>query len=478
MAVKVPSIAKNTSYLTLALILQKIISFFYFALLARFLGPENLGKYYFAISFTTIFAIIIDLGLANVVIREVAKKQDKAGKLLGSVLALKIPLAILSIISAILIIKITEADPLVRSLVYISCFSMVLDSFTTTFYAAARGFHSLKYESIAAVVFQIIVLVFGYGALLLGKGLTFAMAALALASLYNFAYSWLIAVYKIKVKIKLNFNREIIRGILLIGWPFALYAIFQRVFTFLDSVLLSYLAGDVQVGLYQIAFKIVFALQFLPLAFTASLYPALSAYWQNNKRQLSITFERSINYLTIISLPIIAGIFLLSDKIVLLFKEGYSSSVLPLKIAIFSLFFIFLNFPIGSLLNACDKQKINTFNMIKTAVLSVALNLILIPRYQAAGAAMAVLLSNAFMFILGVRAVKKIMPYDWRKNLSLLIKTMSASLVMSGFIVLTRSTWSFFLVVVLAAVLYFLFLYIFKGYSREDVKSIFKSFKL
>jgi O-antigen/teichoic acid export membrane protein len=478
MAVKVQSIAKNTSYLTLALILQKIISFFYFTLLARFLGPENLGKYYFAISFTTIFAIIIDLGLANVVIREVAKKQERAGKLLGSVLAMKIPLAVLSIISAVLIIKLSEADPLVRSLVYISCFSMVLDSFTTTFYAATRGFHNLKYESISAVIFQIIVLVFGYGALLLGKGLTFAMAALALASLYNFAYSWLIAVYKIKVKIKLSFDYKVIRQIILIGWPFALYAIFQRVFTFLDSVLLSYLAGDVQVGLYQVAFKIVFALQFLPLAFTASLYPALSAYWQNNKRQLGVTFERSLNYLTIISLPIIAGIFLLADKIILLFKDGYGSSVLPLKIAIFSLFFIFLNFPIGSLLNACDRQKVNTFNMIKTAVLSVALNLILIPHYQAAGAAMAVLISNAFMFVLGVRAVKGIMPYDWRKNLSLLIKTMLASLVMAGFIVLTRATWSFFLVAVLSAVLYFLFLYIFKGYSREDVRSIFKSFKL
>ena len=66
---KIANIAKNTSYLTLALVFQKIISFTYFTLLARYIGPASLGKYYLALSFTTIFAIFIDLGFANVLIR-------------------------------------------------------------------------------------------------------------------------------------------------------------------------------------------------------------------------------------------------------------------------------------------------------------------------------------------------------------------------------------------------------------------------
>ena len=55
---KINNIARNTSYLTLALILQKIISFTYFTLLARYVGPVSLGKYYFAISFTTILQFL------------------------------------------------------------------------------------------------------------------------------------------------------------------------------------------------------------------------------------------------------------------------------------------------------------------------------------------------------------------------------------------------------------------------------------
>ena len=65
---KIQSIAKNTSYFTLALIIQKVISFAYFAVLARNLAPAELGQYYLAISFTTIFAIFVDLGLANILV--------------------------------------------------------------------------------------------------------------------------------------------------------------------------------------------------------------------------------------------------------------------------------------------------------------------------------------------------------------------------------------------------------------------------
>lgn len=475
---KISNIAKNTSYLTLALILQKIISFFYFTLLARFLGPGDLGKFYFAISFTTIFAILIDLGLANVLTREVAKNQDKVARLIGSILSMKVPLAIISVFLALLIINISPGDPLVKILVYISIFSMVLDSFTSTFYAAIRGFHNLKYESIAAVVFQLIVLVFGYGSLLLGGGLYFAMGALALASLFNFTYSFWVAKVRLRIPIKLVYDKVLIKSLIFISWPFALYAVFQRLYTYLDSVLLSYLAGDVQVGLYQIAFKIVFALQFLPLAFTASVYPALSKYWQSDREQLEVTFARALNYLTIISWPIIVGTFLLADKIVLLFSDGYAAAVLPLQIAILALFFIFLNYPIGSLLNACDLQKRNTRNMIITAIFSISLNIILIPRFAAMGAVITVVLSNFLMFTLGIFSISRLVKYNFKKNLSTLGKSLLASSLMGLSIILLKSVLPLLPIVLLSALLYLVLLYLLGGIKREDLAGVFKSFKL
>jgi len=475
---KIHNIAKNTSYLTIALVLQKVISFSYFTLLARFLGPEDLGKYYFAISFTTIFAIFIDLGVSNVIIREVAKGQDRAGRLLGSILTLKIPLAALSVLAAVILINVFNYDPLIKTLVYVSCFSMVLDSFTLSFFSAVRGFHNLKYESISSIVFQLIVLFVGYGALLLGGGLIAAMLALALASLYNFLYSFWVTVRRIKIAIKLTYDSALVKQIARITWPFALYAIFQRLYTYLDSVLISFFAGNEQVGLYQVAFKIIFALQFLPLAFTASLYPALSSYWQNNREQLAVTFERAINYLTIISWPIVVGVLLLADKIVLLFKSGYEGAILPMQITILALFFIFANFPIGSLLNACDKQLRNTVNMGIVAVVSIILNLILIPRLAAVGASIVLLISNGLLFFLGLMATKKIMPYRFSRNLKVLFKSLLAATAMGCLIFFTKNRLPFLLIVPLSGLVYFYFLYLMGGFKKEDVLSVFKSLKL
>jgi len=474
---RINNIAKNTSYLTLALILQKIISFTYFTLLARYVGPANLGKYYFALSFTTIFAIFIDLGFANVITREVAKDQDRSQTWLSNILVLKIPLALLALAAVFILINLLGYDPQTRNLVYICSICMVLDSFTTTFFSVVRGFHNLKYESISSVIYQLIVLGFGYGALLLGGGLVPAMIALALASCYNFTYALIIVKNKIKVAISLAYDKKIIREIIIISWPFAAYGIFQRLYTYLDSVLLSILAGDEQVGLYQIAFKIIFALQFLPAAFTASLYPAMSSYWHNNREQLVVSFERAMNYLIIISLPIIVGSIVLADKIVLLFKAGYGGALLPLQISIISLFFIFVNFPIGSLLNACDKQRKNTLNMGIVTVISVVLNLILIPHYKAVGASITVLATNALMFFLGIIWVKKIIPYRSRKNVIIFAKVLLASVVMGVIIYFGKTYLNVFIATIIGAFIYFALLLVLGGFKRADLTSVMQSFK-
>ena len=474
---KIDNIARNTSYLTVALILQKVISFTYFTLLARYVGPADLGKYYFAISFTTLFAIFMDLGLANVLTRETAKDREGAKRWLGNIISIKLPLAVLISAAVLIFINVFSDDQLVRRLVAVSVLAMVFDSFTSIFYAVIRGFHNLKYESIASVVFQLIVLVVGYSALLLGGGLLPAMAALALASLYNFSYAWIVLVRRMKVIVRPLYDPVLIRKIIMISWPFAVYGILQRLHVYLDSVLLSFFSGDVQVGLYQVAFKIIFALQFLPMAFVASLYPAMSAYWREDRERLSGSFERALSYLTIISLPVIIGTMVLADKITLLFKSGYEDAAWPLRISVAALFFIFANFPIGSLLNACDSQKKNTRNMGIVALSSIILNIALIPYWQALGASITVFVSNGIMFLLGLISARRIIKYNFRKISVVFLKSIAAAGLMGLAVFVLKGYINIFLAAGIGALLYFFFLFIFKGFDRGDIISIRDSFR-
>jgi O-antigen/teichoic acid export membrane protein len=461
----------------MALVVQKVISFSYFVIIARALGPDDLGKYYFAISFTTIFAILIDLGLANVLTREVAKKQEGAEKYLANNLAIKVPLAFLTIVLVTLLSYFFHYSELVRTLIFVSCISMVLDSFTLTFWAVMRGFHNLKYESLASIIFQLIIFSSGVFSLYLGWGLLWLMAALALASIFGFAYSFLTVLLKTSLRLRLEFDRPFVKDLALLTLPFAAFAIFQRIYTYVDSVMLQSLSGDRSVGIYQVAFKIINALQFLPAAFSASLYPAFSSYWHKNREQLPITFERALNYLLIISVPISIGIFAVSDKVVALFSHGYSEAILPLQVTILSTSFVFLNFALGALLNACDRQIANTKIIAIAAVTCIAINWYTIPRYGALGATIADSITNTLIFVLGWFYIPKEIKFNALKIWRQAGKVLLGGLLMGYVATILKEQLNVFLVIAISGAIYFVLLFILKVFRKEDVVSIINSFK-
>lgn len=480
---KVANIAKNTSYFTLALILQKIISFTYFIILARFLGPADLGKYYFAISFTSIFSIFIDIGMTNILTREVARYSDslkenrkKISDLIGGIFSIKIVMAIVSSLAVVSLINILNYPDITKKLVYIALISMNLDSFTASFYAIVRGLHNLLFESIGSVIFQLIVFSLGLIFIQLNSGLGWIIFALGAASIFNFIYSLTLVNIKWKIKTIPKWNLFLIKTTILLAAPFSVYAISQKAYMFFDTVLLSILASDISVGLYQIPFKIIFALQFLPLAFTASLYPAMSTYWINNRQQLSITFERAMKYLIIISVPISAGIIMLSDIIIKIFKEGFEGAILPMQIIMLALIFVFVNFPIGSLLNATERQKINTINMVVVAISSIFLNFILIPYYQEVGASITVLATNFLMFALGIHWVPRIIDFNYKKIILTFIKVLISAIAMSILIYYLKYKINIFILIILSGLVYFALLFIVKGFKKEDISSIYNSF--
>lgn len=477
MSSKVANIAKNTSYFTLALIIQKIISFSYFTLYARELGPEDLGKYYFAISFTSIVSIFVDLGLANVLTREIAKTKDRAQKLLNNALALKIPLTLISWLAVIVIAKLWGYEDLVRHLVYIAAVVMVLDSFSTLFYAATRGFHNLKFESISAVAYQTIVLIFSLIVLHNHWNIRWLMVSLLIASSLNFIYSALVNIFKYKIKIWPEWDRQLIKSLVVISIPFGVYAIFQKIYTFTDSILLFKLVGAEAVGIYQIPFKIVMAFQFLPGAFIASLYPAMSKYWKDNRQQLSITFERAMNYSIVIAAPIMVGIISLADQIILIFKQGYGQAIIPLQIIMLSLFLMFLSYPIGALLNACDRQKTNTINMAITAVISVILNLLLIPRLGVIGATIVLTISSFIFLLLGWRIVKQIINYRLSLIMKVFAKALLSATFMGVFVYSFKQEINIFILVIIGATIYSVLMFLLGGFKKDDLTSIIKSFK-
>lgn len=465
------SVTKNTTYLTLSYIGQKVLSFFYFVMVARMIGVEDLGKYTFALSFTTLFAVFVDLGLTQALIRESAKFKDKAKNYLSSVLGVKLAFSFLIYFVVVLVVNLMGYPEITRQLVYVAGLLMVIDQFTLTFWGVFRGHRNLKYEAISVVINQAIIVSVGVTVLLMKLPLIYLMLPFILGSSFSLIFS-VVSVWKV-LGVKANFkvDKKVLFFLIKLAIPFALIAIFSRVYGYIDSIMLSKIIGDKAVGWYSVAMKIPFALQFIPAALAAAIFPAFSHHFLHNKDQLRITYERVLRFLIIIVMPISVGVAILAKPVILtLYGEGYSPSIIPLQIMMLGLFFVFLNFPVGSLLNGCNKQVANTVLVGSTMVVNIILNVFLIPTYSFVGASIAFLISHSFLFIVGSILARQITSYDLKSFFMIIIKALTGALAMGGVIWLLRDRFHFVLLILFGALVYFVVMFLIRGLRKKDVQ--------
>ena len=403
------SITKNAAFMTFASIGQKIVAFSYFAIIARTIGAEGTGKYTLALSFTTIFVVFVDLGLTNVLVREAAKAKEKIQTYFSTIISVKIMLGILSYIGAVVVINLLGYSVEIKHLVYLSAMTMLFDSLHLSIYGVLRAIGDLKYEAISIVCSQILTLIMGSLFLFLGYPLIFLILSFTIPSFLNVCYATIVLYKKYKISLKPKYDSVIFKYIGKITIPFALAAIFARVYSYIDSVILSKLAGDIALGWYSIPYKITYAFQFVPLALVAAMYPRFSEHFVGNKDRLAYIFEQGIKYLLIVVFPIAVGIGILADDIILtLFTDEFTNSVLPLKILLVGLVFSYVSFPIGAFLNACNRQVTQTVIVAVVMIINIVLNFVLIPEYGVVGAAIAATVGNIFLTVFGYIILPKI----------------------------------------------------------------------
>ncbi|MBI2552641.1 flippase [Candidatus Uhrbacteria bacterium] len=433
-----PSVARNTFYLTSALVGQKLLSFVYFTLLARALGVETIGKYTFALAFTTIFSVVADLGIQPVLVREVARAKDRAREYLQTVFGIKIILSFLAYGAVLAAAYLLGHPPLTLELIALAGLVMMLDAFHLIFWGVLRGLQNLKYEAIGMVVGQGITLAAGSIALILHLPVHAFLIALGLGSLWNVLYARTV-LGRQGLSLRPRFDFALLRTFAKYAIPFALAGIFVKVYSYIDTVMLQHMRGDLEVGWYSVPYKITYAFQFFPMALSAAIYPALSNTWIADRARARWIFDRALLYAILIATPIAFGIASLAPEIILTVYGGdFFNSILPLQISIFGLVFIFLYFPVGALLNATGRQTINTTFMGVTMGANIILNLLLIPRYGAVGASIAAVSTNAFLWLGTMLCAARVLaPSGY--VVRVLIKTLAAVAAMAALVIYLKA---------------------------------------
>jgi len=474
-------IAKNTTYLTVASIIQKIISFGYFAIVAKTLGDAQLGKYTFALAFSSIFIIFMDFGLGPLLTREGAKDESKLDGFLQEMLSVKFVLMAASLVFMIASIHVADAvfervDSTDVLLVYIGSVIIIFDTLTFSLFSIFRAVRRLFWEALAIIIYQSTILGVGLFFLYNNFPLPYILGALLAGSVVQFIYLYIIFRLKAHLHFRFKWSWKTTRRILALSAPFAIAGIIFRLNGSVDSIMLKIMAGDSYAGWYGLSFKLVFALTVFPGAFATSYFPAVSTYFKNAKHKLHEAFESGFVYMCILSFPIVAGVAILGDDIILtVWDEAWTASIQALWILIIAVPFIFANYPVGNFLNAVDKQKLNTVNMFIALAVNIVLNSILIPHYTFIGAAIAVVASSIVLVLLGIPWVYRIAPFQ----IGYLTKKISiiafAASIMAFVLFFIQHTYPLLISILIGILIYGAALYLLNGITNNDLSSLKKA---
>ena len=467
-------IAKNSIFLLISSVFQKLVAFVYFVILTHNLPADSVGKYSFAFSFALIFAVFMDFGTNALLIRETSRNESSMNKYTNNIFFLELLLGVIFISLSIFAVNLLGYPKVTIQLVTIAIFSVFVDNLTTTFYAVLRGKQQIWFESIGYAIYQLIVLTLGFFIVKNGFPLYFLMVPPLIASIINFIYAFIILYKKTDFRFKFDFDSVFIKSIVMLALPFALTGIFTKLYSSLDSLFLSWFSTDENIAYYQAAFKIVFALQFIPIAIGSATYPAFSKYFKENKERLINTFEKSFVILSSIAIPLSFGVFAVSKDFIDFIYPSYTSSILVLQIFSASFFFMFLNSPVGLALSACDRQGINTRNSFISMMTNLVLNLILIPKFGISGAATASVISFVVLFSMNFKEARNVVGFKVSYLLKNVLKVLVASLIMFFVVIFFKQYINFIFVIPIGIMVYGGLVFLFKIVSLKDIKKLIK----
>lgn len=429
-------IIHNTTFLIGASVVRKLMSFVYFALIARYTGVPTTGLYFLLVSFATLFTALMDFGLSPTLTREASKRPEDLPNYLNSVLGLKLILCLVTSLSGATLISILDYPELTRQLVYIVIGMMALESFAKSFYACLRVNHRMKYEAFGMVVGQALTLILGGIAVWRQWSIYYLILALVVNQLFNFAYSLGLLYIKLNLKPRLTLTVQSARSLIVIAVPFLATLFFDKLLS-LDTLLLSYMTNDKTVGIYSIPSTIVGTFFFIPVAMVSAIFPAFSSFHVISKEKLSQTFEHAYFSLLTFILPAAVGISILAQPLIrFIFGVSYGESVVPLQWMSLALIPIFLNYPLGALLNACNRQVITMSLMGISALFHLVLAVLLISRYGVAGLAIATLAGHALFYLMSLVIARNIEGVNFSGYFLKSARILSATAVMGLVLIL------------------------------------------
>lgn len=430
-------VVKNSSFLIGSEVVCRLGAFVLAVWITRLLGAEGYGKFSFAMSFAMLFAIFSDMGLNIITVREMSREIGQATKYTSNMLIFRAALSLISWGLIFVFINLLGYDQNTKVIVYMLGWSVILNSFSETFNAVYRSFEKMEFVAIIVIIQRLAPLLVGLFVLLKGGGLrSLAQAYVIVAGIVLFINLIMLSAnfFVPRFEFDFKFCFQIVRKAL----PLGLAVIFSMIYFRIGTIILSKMQGDSAVGWFSASYRLIESIMFIPISIMGALLPVFSKLYVTSPEKLLKDAQKTIELLLLLIFPMVTGIFLLSDKIIMfLYGAQFVNSISALRILIWAEIFIFVNYVLTHLLIVCNRQKLNTLINLIACVFSVSLNFILIPRLSYIGTSITAVATELLMFALCYYFLKKHFGVIDLKKIA--VKPLAASAVMGILVMLSRN---------------------------------------
>jgi O-antigen/teichoic acid export membrane protein len=392
-------VLKNVAWLSVASAAVKPVWFAFITVLcARVLGAEGYGALNTALSLGALAFAFTDLGVNQYTVREVAGDPGLASRFLTNFVVLRLGLFALAAAGALAAAAVLGYEPTLMLAVGFACLYYAAQHLRDYFHSFFQAFENLRLQSYSVVLEKILVLAAGATLLLSTEAAEWTLLGMAAGMTLTacVVVAWggrRIAPFR-WAEFDPSFITRTLRPLL----PFGLASLFSMFFYRVDTVMVEGILGLTAAGQYGLAFRIVEALNLLPLIVVhAAVYPRLSRLTKEGAYEESRSLIATVSVgLLVLSALIALAIALPAPTLV-----RWISPDPELQVAAETLRVLVWAFPLTCLrttfyvtLLAIHEQRYIAWTLGFGVVFNVGLNALLIPELGILGAAAATIASE------------------------------------------------------------------------------------
>jgi len=388
-----PSLLRNAAWMVWSASLSIANSVVLWALMARWRETEELGRFTIVMSVGSIFIILCSFGLGPYLTSEISRRSERErGPFIASATYYLLGWSVVCAVVMTGMGFVVSTSPEVHwanavlSLAMLPTGLISIAEPTFTAYGRARVIAMASTtENLARTIVPIVLLYRGYG-----------LAAIFL--MVTVSRLMACAVYAIVLRHRLKAlalaQWSLIREIASKTPTFAGVTILAALHWQAAAVLVGKLCGEAEAAQFGVASRILIPVSVLLSSFATVIQPTATRLAIGSMEKLGEFLSHHLKLIISLALPMAVGIILLSrDALVLVFGETYAPAAVPLSLLAVSVIpFAFVMITARGLV-ATSKQHIDLVGNAVGVAANIALNLILIPRYGATGAAAVQLLS-------------------------------------------------------------------------------------